>query len=287
MMAKSTPTMDEEGWFEKTNDPKVKQPVMIQIPAGSFLMGTSEDNIKQLQIKESAWAYDWYDNDFFAAEQPQHKLTLKAFEVAQYPVTNAEYHVFTWDTGHRLPKGWKGFTFDEETGMHPVIGVSKKDAEAYITWINEKLDTKYRLPTEAEWERAARGTDGRIYPWGNTFDPWRCNTAESAKRGTTPVDFYSPGGDSPSGVADMVGNVWEWTSSIFSPYPYRFNDGRELHKPKVRYVIRGGAWYYTRKLARCAAREGMLEEYLSNSAGFRLACTTEDPAKNEETKHSG
>jgi formylglycine-generating enzyme required for sulfatase activity len=85
----------------------------------------------------------------------------------------------------------------------------------------------------------------------------------------------------------MVGNVWEWTSSIFSPYPYRFNDGRELHKPKVRYVIRGGAWYYTRKLARCAAREGMLEEYLSNSAGFRLACTTEDPAKNEETKHSG
>ena len=244
---------------------------MIEIPAGEFLMGTSDDNIKLLQLRESDWAYEWSDNDLFIAEQPQHTVSLQTFEIAKYPVTNADYHSFVSDAGYRLPRNWIGFTFREDTEDHPVVGVSKIDAEAFIEWLNQKTGMKYKLPTEAEWERSARGSDGRIYPWGNTFDPWRCNTAESVKKGTTPVGFYSPSGDSVCGAADMVGNVWEWTQSLFVQYPYIPNVNKGEGKAVGRYVVRGGAWYYTRKLARCSAREGILANHLSPSIGFRLA----------------
>jgi formylglycine-generating enzyme required for sulfatase activity len=270
-MENSGPKLNAEGWEIIPATPhKAKTPLLLKIPAGNFLMGTSDDNIKQLQLKESDWAYEWFDNDLFAAEQPQHMVTLPAYEIAQVPVTNAEYYTFIWDSGHRIPRAWTGYTFPDGAEDHPVVGVSKIDAEFYIQWLNKKTGMKFRLPTEAEWEHAARGDDDRIFPWGNTFDPWRCNTAESVKKGTTPVGSYSPGGDSIYGAADMVGNVWEWTQSLFMPYPYRPNTNREEIKPSGRYVVRGGAWYYTRKLARCAVREGVLPDHLSPSIGFRL-----------------
>ena len=270
-MSGLTPKLNAEGWEVTPNSSsnKVKLPVMVDVPAGEFLMGTSEDNIKLLQLKESDWAYEWSDNELFAAEQPQHCISLPAFEIAKYPVTNLEYHSFISDVAYRFPRDWTGFTFRDETDNHPIVGVSKVDAEAYIAWLNQKTGVNFRLPTEAEWERAARGSDGRIYPWGNTFDPWRCNTAESVKKGTTPVGEYSPGGDSPYGAVDMIGNVWEWTQSLFVPYPF-VPMGDEV-KARGRFVVRGGAWYYTRKLARCTAREGILANYLSSSIGFRLA----------------
>jgi toxoflavin biosynthesis protein ToxD len=271
-MADSGAKLNAEGWEVIPQPPhKIVSPVMIAIPAGKFLMGTSDDNIQQLQLKESDWAYEWSDNDLFAAEQPPHIVNLSAFEIAQYPVTNAEYYTFIWDSGHRIPRAWTGYTFPDGTENHPVVGVSKSDVESYIQWLNEKSKMNFRLPTEAEWERAARGDDGRVFPWGNTFDPWRCNTAESIKKGTTPVGIYSPSGDSVCGAADMVGNVWEWTQSLFMPYPYRPNTNREEIKPNGRYVVRGGAWYYTRKFARCTVREGVLPDHLSPSIGFRLA----------------
>jgi formylglycine-generating enzyme required for sulfatase activity len=264
--------LNAEGWEAALpSNHKIKAPVMLPVSAGNFLMGTSDEDIQQLQIKEADWAYEWFDQDLFAAEQPQHLVSLPAFEIAQFPVTNAEYSIFTWDTGYRIPRTWAGYVFLAETDNHPVAGVSKIDVEAYIGWLNQRTGMNFRLPTEAEWERAARGEDGRIYPWGNTFDPWRCNTAESLKKGTTPVGSYSPGGDSVCGAVDMLGNVWEWTQSLFMPYPYRPNSDREEIRPNGRYVVRGGAWYYTRKLARCAAREGALPEQISPSIGFRLA----------------
>jgi formylglycine-generating enzyme required for sulfatase activity len=270
------PKLNAEGWeITPETSNKVKIPSMIEVPAGEFLMGTSNENVKLLQLKESDWAYEWSDNELFAAEQPQHILSLPAYEIARYPVTNEEYHIFTSDVAYKLPRDWTGFTFREDTENHPVVGVSKIDAEAYIDWLNQKTGMKFRLPNEAEWERAARGTDGRIFPWGNTFDPWRCNTAESVKKGTTAVGFYSPGGDSPSGAVDMVGNVWEWTQSLFLPYPFRGDGRTDGAKARGRYVVRGGAWYYTRKLARCAAREGILADYVSSSIGFRLARSME------------
>ena len=271
-MTGPNPKLNAEGWeITPPVSDKVKPPAMIQIPAGEFLMGTSDENIKLLQLRESDWAYEWSDNDLFAAEQPQHRIFLSAYEIGKYPVTNADYHRFIWDVGHRLPRDWTSFTFREDTEHHPVVGVSKTDAEAYVEWLNQKTGMNFKLPTEAEWERAARGTDGRIYPWGNTFDPWRCNTAESVKKGTTPVGFYSPGGDSTCGAADMVGNVWEWTQSLFAPYPYDPDGCKEDTRARGRYVVRGGAWYYTRKLARCSAREGIVANHLSPSIGFRLA----------------
>ena len=272
MMTGPTPKFNAEGWeVTPATSTKTKPPTMVGIKEGEFLMGTSDDNVKLLQLKESDWAYEWSDNELFVAEQPQHRVHLPAFEIAKYPVTNAEYHAFIWDVGHRLPRDWIGFTFREDTDSHPVVCVSKTDAETYIEWLNQKTGMSFRLPTEAEWERAARGVDGRIFPWGHTFDPWRCNTAESLKKGTTPVGSYSPSGDSPSGVADTVGNVWEWTQSPFLPYPYNPQGTIEDIKARGRFVVRGGAWYYTRKLARCAAREGIIANYLSPSIGFRVA----------------
>jgi formylglycine-generating enzyme required for sulfatase activity len=247
----------------------VELPHMVKVPAGEFIMGTSDVQIGQLLLKDE-WAEDWYDAGMFQIEQPQHTLTVKAFEIGTYPVTNLEYYAFVYNTGYRVPRSWGGFHYNEEYTHHPVTDVSKLDAIAYCEWLSKETGMTFRLPTEAEWERAARGIDGRIYPWGDVFDPWRCNTVESAKGITTPVGSYSYSGDSPSGAADMAGNVWEWTSSMLYPYPYDPTDGREDCKAGEKCVVRGGAWYYSRKLARCAAREGMLPEVISTSIGFRV-----------------
>lgn len=258
---------------------QLKPPPMILVPAGSFFMGTSPGQVQELLAKED-WAREWYDSDLFQTEQPYHAVTLDAFEIAQYPVTNIEYFQFIWNSGYRAPRGWMGFHYPDDTADHPVTGVSKKDALAYVAWLSKETMTPYRLPTEAEWERAARGLDGRMYPWGDEFDPWRCNTSESGKRSASSVGMYSPLGDSQCGAMDMVGNVWEWTTSLMKPYPYNPNDGREDlsgdGKSDVKCVVRGGSWYYSRKLARCAAREAVLASYLSPALGFRLART---PAK--------
>lgn len=248
---------------------KVTPPRMVTIPAGEYILGISDEQIEHLYRTE-LWAEEWVEKDLFAVEQPQHIVYMPAFEICRYPVTNAEYYLFIWSTGYRVPKEWSGFRYAEGTDNHPVIGVSKQDAEAYCQWLNETLGSNYRLPTEAEWECAARGGDERLYPWGDEFDPWRCNTLESGKRGTTPVGEYSPSGDSPFGIADMAGNVWEWTSSVLKPYPYDFKDGRESGDAKSRYVIRGGSWYYSHKLARTTVREGVVSTFTSPALGFRL-----------------
>ncbi|HPH96568.1 MAG TPA: SUMF1/EgtB/PvdO family nonheme iron enzyme [Anaerolineaceae bacterium] len=259
--------------------PTIPEPRMIRIPAGRFYMGTSDKQVMKL-YNEQDWVRDWREDGLFRVEQPYHRITLDEFEIGLAPVTNEEYFRFVWETSYRLPKGWIGFRFVEGTAKHPVVNVNRADALAYCKWLGETYRTTYRLPTEAEWERAARGVDGRIYPWGDSFDPWRCNTLESAKGGTTPVGSYSPAGDSPEGAVDMIGNVWEWTNSLMAPYPY--NPNPEL-PPNQRplYVVRGGAWYYSKKLARCASREGVMPDYTSNSLGFRLARSVVKPPREE------
>jgi formylglycine-generating enzyme required for sulfatase activity len=249
---------------------QVKMPDMVSVPEGQVLLGTSDDQVLELLQKED-WAEEWYDRELFTIEQPQHVVGVSAFQIARYPVSNSDYHHFIWTTGYRVPREWIGFRFTEGLENHPVTGVSRLDVLAYIHWLNEKLGAHFRLPTEAEWERAARGDDDRIYPWGNDFDPWRCNTMESGKRGTTSNGEYSPSGDSPWQVNDMAGNVWEWTNSVLKPYPYDPQDGREDPKSNGEYVIRGGSWYYSRKLSRCSCREGAVSTFFSPSLGFRLA----------------
>ncbi len=139
-----TPKLNAEGWeITPASTDKTKTPPMIEIPAGEFLMGTSDENIKLLQLKESDWAYEWSDNDLFAAEQPQHCISLPAFEIAKYPVTNEDYHSFISDAAHRLPRGWTGFTYRVDTENHPIVGVSKVDAEMYIAWLNHKTGMNF------------------------------------------------------------------------------------------------------------------------------------------------
>lgn len=241
---------------------------MLNIPAGEFYMGISSDQVYQLVGREE-WAQEWFDKDLFLGEQPYHVVNLPEFEMARFPVTNMEYSQFVWDSGYKAPRGWIGLHYSSDQDQHPVVGISRKDALAYVEWLNRKLNQTYRLPNEAEWEKAARSDDGRMYPWGGEFDPWRCNTSESAKKGTTPVGAFSPGGDSPYGVSDLIGNVWEWTTSYMLPYPFKVGE-EQTFTPDLRCVVRGGAWYYSQKLARTTCREGVPIDYVSKALGFRL-----------------
>jgi len=146
---------------------------------------------------------------------------------------------------------------------------------AYATWLAQVTGELWRLPTEAEWERAARGTDGRIYPWGNKWDLAGANTVEGKRGGTTPVGSY-PSGASPSGALDMAGNVWEWTSSQYRPYPYNAGDGRERAESTGNRVPRGGAWDVIARFASTAFRtnnSGFVPELVRSNLGFRLART--------------
>lgn len=271
-MSSSTilPNFEQPGNNRLIKKNRANFPEMVRIPQGNFVMGTSDENIQHLYLKED-WVMDWFDGDLFMSEQPQHEVVLPAFEMGKFPVTNVEYHQFIWDTSHRIPRNWDGFSYPPGKENHPVVGVSIDDAISYCKWLSKKTSSEFRLPSEAEWERAARWIDGRMYPWGNVFDPWRCNTLESGYNSTTPVGIYSTSGDSRDECADMVGNVWEWTRSQYKPYPYSFNDGREDFDRNSKYVVRGGAWYYSRKMARCTAREGVAVDYQSPSLGFRLA----------------
>jgi formylglycine-generating enzyme required for sulfatase activity len=261
--------------------PQITPPVMIEIPEGYVFMGTSLEQVASM-LEYEDWAEDWYSRNLFEIEQPQHQVHVPAFEIGLNPITNTEYFTFAWSTGHRVPRYWHGFRYADEVRDHPVVGVSLDDALTYCKWLSEQTNMQFMLPTEAEWERAARGDDTRIYPWGDRFENWRCNSQEGGKRGTTPIGTYSPGGDSPFGISDMAGNVWEWTVSVLESYPYDSNDGREVLTPESHCVLRGGAWYYSRKLARCSSREWVLPSYTSPLIGFRVKRVIE-PSLDENT----
>lgn len=196
--------------------PGVAVPQTVPVPAGEFRMGTSDAEVEWL-VENADWAKEWHEKGRFDAERPERTLYVPAFEIGRYPVINAEYRAFVRDTDHGPPRHWEGDTYPEGLGDHPVANVTWHDAMAYCAWLREKTGRHYRLPTEAEWEKAA-GWDPeaearRRYPWGDTFDPERCNSREGGPGGTTPVGQYSPDGDSPYGAVDMAGNVWEWTLS--------------------------------------------------------------------------
>lgn len=165
---------------------------MITIPAGDFIMGTDRPEAD--------------DQD-----EPSHHVKLPAYMIDKYLVTNAQYARFVAATGHRPPLDWKNGKIPQGEVLHPVTMVSWFDARSYAAW------AKKRLPTEAEWEKAARGTKGLRWPWGNTMDPKRLNTYYSVGHATD-VTAY-PNGASPYGVMDMAGNVSQWVQDDYLPYP--------------------------------------------------------------------
>ncbi|HEX9926761.1 MAG TPA: SUMF1/EgtB/PvdO family nonheme iron enzyme, partial [Anaerolineae bacterium] len=247
------------------------EPQLVRVPAGSFLMGSTEEQMKQAIAKG-------LDEDLAKAEQPQHAVELPDYFIGKYPVTHAEYQVFVRETGHQPPRHWDGETYPDEKGDHPVVNVSWSDAVAYCQWLSEKTGKLYRLPTEAEWEKAARGADGRLYPWGHAWDPARLNSGEGGAGDTTPVGQYSPEGDSFYGAADMAGNVWEWTLSLFKSYPYDSGDGREELEEHGLRVLRGGSFNNNLNYARCAARFGNLPDFWFFYFGFRVVVSPISPA---------
>ena len=225
----------------------------VEVPAGKFMMGSGSQ--------------DEPSDD----EKPQHTVDIPHdYFMARFPVTNAQYATYVNAKGIIHPvSGW------EKKRDHPVANVSWSDAMAYCQWLNDLRRNELpsgvvlRLPTEAEWEKAARGTDGFIYPWGNTFDKNKCNTDEGGKNDTTSVGVYSPQGDSPYGAADMVGNVWEWTHSLFEKYPYEVDDGREDEIISGDHVQRGGSFIGTDQFARSASRYRGYASFL-DFVGFRV-----------------
>ena len=225
----------------------------VKVLSGKFLIGSNHDN---------GLAYSW--------EMPQHACEIPYnFWMARYLVTNRQYDSFAKSVGiqHSM-KNWKS-KMD-----HPVSRVSWEDAIQYCYWLNSELSGDLpsgyvlRLPTEVEWEKAARGENGNEWPWGNVFDKDKCNSYESSLGDTTPIGLYSPQGDSPYGCADMAGNVWEWTHTLYKPYPYRARDGREDENISGPRVLRGGSFYSNIRATRCAFRFDYLN-YLAYR-GFRI-----------------
>jgi formylglycine-generating enzyme required for sulfatase activity len=244
--------------------------VMVQVQAGDFRMGTSPAQVADLATKLHI------RSESLSAEIPQQTISLPGFYIDQTPVTNADYKRFI-DANTSQPVPFldnpvsKSFDWDKDKrtfpvnrGQYPVVLVTWRDANAYCKWAGG------RLPTEAEWEKAARGSDGRVYPWGDEWEAGKANTAEGRKGDATPVGEYTTG-QSPFGAFDMVGNVWQWTSSLDKPYPYDPNDGREdLQAPGPR-IVRGGAWLYGAAFTRTAARNRFDPDGKSLSIGFRCA----------------
>ena len=224
---------------------------MVLVPAGEFLMVSTEI-------------------DGHSDELPQHRLSLDTFHIGAYPVTNGQYARFVAATEQRPPVHWQGNSPPPWLENHPVVNVSWHDAQAYCRWRSQTEGQVYRLPTEAEWEKAARGADGRIYPWGNDWDPSRCNSHKG--RGdwtTTPSGMYAAG-VSPYDCQDMAGNVWEWTGSLFKEYPYQLNDGREAEQTQGSRVLRGGSSDDYRNFVRCAFRNWLPPDNWLRNFGFRL-----------------
>jgi serine/threonine-protein kinase len=219
---------------------------MILIPEGEFIMGTSDEQIKKLLRQFPSWNREW-----FANEQPQHRFYLDDFYIDKYPVTNAQFEQFVNATGYKAESDWgdwrKYYTKGKE--KHPVVFVSWNDANTYCKWAGK------RLPTEAEWEKAARGTDGRIWPWGNAWDKRKCNSSDGGPGTTMPVGSY-PAGASPYGVMDMAGNVCEWCADWYDENYYASAPNKNPQGPSsgTGRVLRGGSWSDNPSYARAAFR---------------------------------
>jgi formylglycine-generating enzyme required for sulfatase activity/predicted MPP superfamily phosphohydrolase len=248
-------------------DTRLKGNNMVLVPAGEFIRGS---------------------NEFNEEEKPEQCIYLDGFKIGMYPVANQEFKQFLDDKGYQQrefwkPKGWQWLCsqsiaeplFWNNRARYwpnfPVKGISWYEASAYANWLKKLTGKPYRLPTEAEWEKAARSTDGRIYPWGNEFDKNFCNSWELGLRRSNPVGIF-PNGKSPYGCIDMVGNVWEWCSDWFEEEYYRERSKENPMGPSkgFRRVLRGGSFCSGELYCRVTHRHWQEPEFQGDDIGFRL-----------------
>jgi formylglycine-generating enzyme required for sulfatase activity len=233
-------------------------------------------------------------------ERPVHRVEVSEFFIGRFSVTNDEYARFVQATAYPAPAVralpliaaggrdagfrelaepyvWENDTPPPGRGNHPVVLVRYEDAVAYCRWLSDALDRLVRLPTEAEWEKAARdGVEGRRYPWGDEIDPSRANylTDPAAKRqgGTRPAGTYPPNG---YGLCDMVGNVWEWVADWYGAEYYPMSDKHDPRGPDFgnMRIVRGGSWVNDDTgMLRCAYRHRVPPDTYAYSIGFRIVC---------------
>jgi formylglycine-generating enzyme required for sulfatase activity len=239
---------------------------MVYVPAGEFTMGGPVDDA----MAECQKFYSGCQRDQFANEEPPHIVTLDAFWIDQSEVTNKKYAVCVSDGGCDPPSSSSSsvhtsYYGNPEFDDHPVIHVSWNQAKAYCSWAGK------RLPSEAEWEKAARGTDSRLYPWGDDT-PDKNFVNYSNFGGTTPVGNF-PDGDSFYGAFDMAGNVSEWVNDTYSATYYQTSPssnplGADVGQTRV---IRGGSWHDSGYLTRSTHRLGLDPSYADFYLGFRCA----------------
>ncbi len=253
---------DEEAQIQKVADTfTLTSPItmeFIRVPAGKLLMGS--DKAK--------------DQSANACELPQHQVYVSQFYLGKTSVTNQQYANFVRSTGHRPPTHWQKGHIPIGKEQHPVTHVSWEDAMGFCKWLSRLTGDRYRLPTEAEWEKAARGTDGRIFPWGNQWDYTKLNCREGGVNTTTQIGTYFQSGDSPYGHEDLCGNIWEWCMDGYDPREYQRRADAQVKDPlssgkKRKYAARGGAWFLTENLMRAAHRSSFAPDITFDGLGFR------------------
>jgi iron(II)-dependent oxidoreductase len=238
---------------------------MLLIPAGEFLMGSTEQEISD------AWRQNdggWERQDYISS-YPQRKITLPDFYIDKKEVSNGDYGMFVEATKRPAPSLWDDQTLNSPN--QPAIGVDWNDAAAYCRWLEK------RLPSEAEWEKAARGTDGRAWPWGNVWNPENSNHGEGGGYGFDKIDgweYTAPVGTelgvSPYGALNMAGNVYEWTADDFNAYPENDKYIQEDFEKNFK-TLRGGAYDDGISEQRAATRCGFRKDYKDVDVGFRCA----------------
>ena len=214
-----------------------------------------------VEVKAGAWLMGREDGT--SDERPAHEVRLDAFSISRFEVTNVQYQRFINKTGNKPPRQWVGGAFPKGQALWPVTGVSWQDAVEYCRWLGQDLGANIRLPTEAEWEYAARGAEGNLYPWG-AEDKKTCRNAGDQKKGAPVAVGSYPCGATPSGIMDLAGNVREWTRDVYGPY-------KDPHSPPAegnRKVIRGGSWNTFTVIS--TGREYADVSYSANDLGFRL-----------------
>lgn len=211
-------------------------------------------------------------------QRPLQRVIVESFSIAETEVTNEQYSEFIKDTGHRSPIGWDGSNFPKGTENYPVVNVSWSDANAFCEWLSEKYQVKVRLPNQAEWELAARGSNRFVYPWGNEWNDEAVEPNKSER--ANPVKSF-PLNKSPFGAYDMLGNVWEWTSEKISRKEMESEVTKQVTtKNEDVYLVLGGSFIEDRRKLRNTFWAELDADTRAKSLGFRYVIITNESTQN-------